>query len=122
MAKKTTRVSETPATQTLRRAGITFSEPVWRRLSALFDEALDLAADERPAWIEKVATREPDLVDELRAMLDDHAASQDAHFLTGSVGAPLDPVGAGAGLAGQTLGAYTLERPIGEGGMGSVWL
>jgi len=94
----------------------------WRRLSALFDEALDLAADERPAWIETLATREPDLVDELRAMLDDHAASQDAHFLTGSVGATLDPADAGASLAGQTLGAYTLERPIGQGGMGSVWL
>src|SRR6185295_16833874 len=25
-------------------------------------------------------------------------------------------------LAGQTLGAYTLRSPIGEGGMGSVWL
>ena len=25
-------------------------------------------------------------------------------------------------LAGQTLGAYTLVSPIGQGGMGSVWL
>ena len=25
-------------------------------------------------------------------------------------------------LAGQTLGAYTIERPLGAGGMGSVWL
>src|SRR6187401_856348 len=94
----------------------------WRRLSALFDEALDLAADERPAWLETLAKREPDLVDELREMLDDHAASREAHFLTGSVGATLDPASVGASLVGQSLGAYTLERPIGQGGMGSVWL
>src|SRR5262245_48388828 len=27
-----------------------------------------------------------------------------------------------ASLAGQTVGAYTLEAQIGQGGMGSVWL
>ena len=27
-----------------------------------------------------------------------------------------------ATLAGQTVGAYTLEAPLGQGGMGSVWL
>ena len=66
--------------------------------------------------------REPDLVDELGQMLEAHAASAQARFLTGVAG----PVSGGqdgtASLAGQTLGAYTLERPIGQGGMGSVWL
>ena len=27
-----------------------------------------------------------------------------------------------AGLEGHALGAYTLERPLGFGGMGTVWL
>ena len=32
------------------------------------------------------------------------------------------PRRADASLAGRTIGAYTLERPLGAGGMGSVWL
>lgn len=94
----------------------------WRRLSTLLDEALDLAADERATWLETLAAREPDLVDELRAMLADHAASEDARFLTGSAGPTAADASVAASLAGQTIGAYTFERPIGQGGMGSVWL
>ena len=32
------------------------------------------------------------------------------------------PPSAAATLAGQLVGAYTLEAPLGQGGMGSVWL
>ena len=94
----------------------------WLRLSALLDEALDLAADDRAAWLMRLAESEPELVDELERLLADHAASAAARFMTGGAGSiPVDPGLAGS-LAGQTLGAYTLERPIGQGGMGSVWL
>jgi serine/threonine-protein kinase len=93
----------------------------WRRLSALLDEALDLAAEERAAWLGRCGRASPILVTELEEMLADHAASERARFLTGSAGRRAaarrrrDP-------RRQTLGAYTLERPIGQGGMGSVWL
>ncbi|MEO5845872.1 MAG: serine/threonine-protein kinase [Caldimonas sp.] len=94
----------------------------WRRLSALLDDALDLSADDRAAWLEALASRDPDLVADLKAMLADHAASADARFLTGNVAPTSEDAAAAASLAGQALGAYTLERPIGQGGMGSVWL
>ena len=96
----------------------------WSRLSALLDQALDLAADERAGWLDRLRTEDPDAASDLQAMLDDHAASVAARFLTGYA-AP-DPAGSpgavDASPAGETLGVYTLERPIGEGGMGSVWL
>ena len=93
----------------------------WRRLSPLLDEALDLAAEARAAWLKAVAARNPDLVVELEQMLADHAASEEAGFLEG-IASPVAGGDLDAGLAGQTLGAYTLERPLGQGGMGSVWL
>ena len=99
------------------------ADPVrWRRLSALLDEGLDLAGAERAEWLRDMAAREPDLVDELRQMLADHEASAQAGFLTGVAGPARGGPGPAASLGGQTLGAYTLERPIGQGGMGSVWL
>ena len=94
----------------------------WRRLSALLDEALDLAGDERRRWLDSLAVEHPDLVDEISALLADHDASVAARFLSGSAGPPPGEAGPDASLAGQTFGAYTLERPIGQGGMGSVWL
>ena len=98
------------------------ADPVrWRRLSALLDEGLDLAGAQRVAWLRDMAAREPDLVDELRQMLADHEASAQAGFLTGVAGPARGGTDPAASLGGQTLGAYTLERPIGQGGMGSVW-
>jgi serine/threonine-protein kinase len=94
----------------------------WRRLSALLDEALDLDPRERAVWLDRVEAREPDLSGDIKALLADHAASVAAQFLTGTAWPPPsepDPV---ASLAGQTFGNYTIERLIGEGGMGSVWL
>ncbi|MDQ2736039.1 MAG: serine/threonine protein kinase [Pseudomonadota bacterium] len=71
----------------------------------------------------RLAADRPDVADELRALLDDHAASAEARFLTAGTDSPLAGVDLEtASLAGQRLGAYTLETPIGQGGMGSVWL
>jgi len=94
----------------------------WRRLSPLLDEALDLAAAERAAWLEALGKSEPGLAADLERMLADHAASEEARFLAGVAAPAAAAADLDAGLAGQTLGAYTLERPIGHGGMGSVWL
>ena len=116
MAKRTSHVSETPAT---RRPTDSLR---WRRLSARLDEALDLGADERAAWLERLAASEPDLVGDIEALLADHAASVAAGFLAGSAAVRMAEPDLAASLAGQTLGNYTLERAIGEGGMGSVWL
>jgi serine/threonine-protein kinase len=58
------------------------------------------------------------LARQLTELLDEHRVLVQAGFLEkGHFGLP-----SSAGLAGQTLGPYTLISPIGQGGMGSVWL
>jgi serine/threonine-protein kinase len=89
---------------------------VWARLSPLLDEFLDL---EEPARAERLAAlraEDPALADALAGMLEKLPAIERDGFLDAPA-MPRPP-----GLAGQAIGAYTLVREIGQGGMGTVWL
>jgi serine/threonine-protein kinase len=89
----------------------------WRMLSPLLDQVLDLAGDERAQWLARLRADDPNLAAEVEAMLAEAGAAGDERFLE-LIPEELRQ----ATLAGQTLGAYTLEAPLGQGGMGSVWL
>ena len=90
----------------------------WLRLNPLLDELMDLPIDQRTARLSALKLEEPDLVDELAALLDRMEAVEREGFLE----APPRLASADAGMAGQTVGAYTVQRKLGQGGMGSVWL
>ena len=93
----------------------------WARLSVLLDALLDLPAAARAARLAALRTEEaPDLVDELAELLLDSQRAQSGGFLAGALPPP-DERKPDAGLAGQRLGAYVLETPLGLGGGGSVW-
>jgi serine/threonine-protein kinase len=89
----------------------------WQRISGCLDAALELAPAERAAWLAALRVREPEIAAGVAALLDQQSAIEREGFLEGS--APL-PDG-GTALVGRRLGAYTLQAPIGQGGMGSVW-
>ena len=92
----------------------------WRILSPYLDEALDIAADQRPAWLASISERDAALATDLKAMLAEHEVVNQAGFMDGAV---LDSqITHTPSLTGQVLGAYRLVSQIGEGGSGSVWL
>jgi serine/threonine-protein kinase len=85
----------------------------WLVLEPLLDQALDLAPDERARWLNEVSITSPDVAEDLAALL----RRQDAVERTGFLERTADVT-----LAGLELGGWTLERPLGQGGAGSVWL
>ena len=90
----------------------------WREVSRYLDDVLALPESERAAWLDSFRLEHPELSDLLEQLLADHRALAEEHFLEHLPDHPL----AASSLAGQTVGAYTLLNPIGQGGMGDVWL
>ncbi|MBQ0958614.1 serine/threonine protein kinase [Ideonella sp. 4Y11] len=104
----------------------------WEQLSALLDEALDLAPSARATWLEQVCTEQPALAPALRRMLAQaeraEAQPEAAQALVTAFDQWLGPAlvldddaGAASDLRGLHLGAWVLAEKIGEGGMGQVW-
>jgi eukaryotic-like serine/threonine-protein kinase len=90
----------------------------WPQLSAYLDQALELAPEERGGWLASLQARDAGLAGELAELLRTGEEVHREGFLEGSPAPLLEQ----SSLAGMTVGAYTLQAPIGEGGMGSVWL
>jgi len=95
-----------------------FGPEQWRALSPYLDRALDISPEERAAWLESIREENPALATDLQTLLKEHHALGEEGFLKTGAAASPGP----APLIGQTVGAYTLESPIGHGGMGTVWL
>jgi serine/threonine protein kinase/tetratricopeptide (TPR) repeat protein len=90
----------------------------WGVISALLDEMLDLDDAQRAARLSQLRRENPTLGDQVAELLAHREAARIEQFLDVSVA---DSLGIGD-LAGRSFGGYTLERSLGQGGMGSVWL
>ena len=66
----------------------------WRVLSPYLDQALDIAADERAAWLASLAARDSALASDLRAILAQQGEIRESRFLECAV---LDPQAAPTG-------------------------
>jgi serine/threonine protein kinase len=90
----------------------------WQAVGPYLEQALGMDAGERLAWLQIFRASDPALAADLDELLREHAALLNEGFLEGE--SPINPPE--TTLSGQTVGAYTLESLIGQGGMGSIWL
>jgi tetratricopeptide (TPR) repeat protein len=91
------------------------------RIEAAFDRALDLDTEARSRYLAELHAQDPDLAEELAALL--RATEDSDSFLDRPPGMedergdqPVPPE------SGERIGPWRLLRPIGQGGMGSVFL
>ncbi|MHC9083575.1 serine/threonine-protein kinase [Luteimonas sp. RIT-PG2_3] len=87
----------------------------WQTLSPLLDALLELEPDARAMRLATIRLDDPALADDLESLLAMEAEGDD--FLS----EPLMAVHNGV-QSGMSVGPYELERLLGEGGMGQVWL
>ncbi len=89
----------------------------WQAICPYLDQALTIDERNRAKWLDEIRSRDADLAGDLEALLIEHRRAVAAGYLEQSLSGQAPPV-----VAGQEIGAYRLLSPIGEGGMGTVWL
>ncbi|HEU4799317.1 MAG TPA: serine/threonine-protein kinase [Gemmatimonadales bacterium] len=95
------------------------SIPSLGAMDALLDAFLDLAPAEQAAWLARLRRDQPELAPELEALLAAEWDLDQRRFLEHG---PAHAVAGSPTLAGHSAGPYVLDRLLGDGGMGSVWL
>src|SRR4030095_12636523 len=95
----------------------------WQRVDEIFQAAIELRADERPAFVERTCSGDEELRREVESLItaDEQGLSfvdEPAFQVAASLLATVEPQLA----EGQDISHYEIIAPIGRGGMGEVYL
>lgn len=91
----------------------------WATLSPLLDVALDLDAASRDSWLAELETTDPRSAADLRALIARDIRTGGTGTVTSALRKLTDDT---PELVGTVIGDWKLASPLGEGGMGFVWL
>src|SRR5262245_24238038 len=95
----------------------------WREIEDLLQAALERPHAERQAFLDQACASDADLRREIESLLGFHPQAEE--FLESppfDVVAEMVPAEQPASPVGRTINRYRIERRIGEGGMGVVYL
>ncbi len=91
----------------------------WREVQALFDAALERAPEQRASFVHGACGDDAALRHEVESLLRADGATSTALDTTADRALGLAPP---AAAAPERVGAFVIDRPIGAGGMGEVYL
>lgn len=95
----------------------------WAKVKEIFNAALELSATDRENFVESTCGADETLLFEVKSLLD---AEKDAkEFIESPAFSPVTKLvneARNSSRLGQIVGAYKLEKEIGRGGMGAVYL
>ena len=96
--------------------------PRWQKIKKVFHEVVELPLEERAAAVEKACGADESLRAEILELLEHHEHGsldlpENPHAVTSFVSGLADEE-----MVGREVGAYRIEREIGRGGMGKVYL
>lgn len=97
------------------------SEKDWTTIQSLFEDLVDLPPDEQQRRLKR-STQPPAIVSQAEALLAAARADGILDMATPSLDLPGGPAGYRSLAEGQIVGGFTVDRLIGRGGMGEVYL